>query len=120
MSIQKITSYGTINISTDAIASVTADAALDCYGVVGLAPKNSVHQVITELLKRDSYAKGVIATKEKKGYSIEVYLVVSYGVKITEVLSEVQKRVKYELLKAFGSTIVSIDVFAQSLEMIEK
>ena len=36
------TKFGSINISNDAIASVAADAVLQCYGVVGVAKKNSI------------------------------------------------------------------------------
>lgn len=119
MSINKQTKYGNIAISNDAIASISADAALSCYGVVGLANKSSIHNVITELLKKDSYTKGVIINKVKNGVSLEVYLVISFDVKITEVLSEVQKRIKYELQKTFGMKSISVDVFAQSLQRTE-
>ena len=39
MALNKKTDYGIINISNKAIASVVADAALECYGVVGITKK---------------------------------------------------------------------------------
>ena len=39
MSIDKSTQYGAINIALDAIASVAANACVQCYGVVGMVSK---------------------------------------------------------------------------------
>lgn len=118
MSIGKDTQYGAINISDDAIATVAGTAAIACYGIVGLASRGSIRDVITELLKQDNYAKGVVVSKEKGGYVIDVYVVVAYEVKITEVLSEVQKKVRYELEKTFALHLRSVNVYAHSLRKI--
>jgi uncharacterized alkaline shock family protein YloU len=42
MVIDKSTPYGAINVSMEAIANVAGEAALEVYGVVGLASKNSL------------------------------------------------------------------------------
>ena len=47
----------------EAIANVAGDAALDVYGVVGLASKNSLRENINELLKKDDYIKAFTAKK---------------------------------------------------------
>jgi hypothetical protein len=87
MVIDKSTPYGAINVSMEAIANVAGEAALECYGVVGLASKNSLRENINELLKKDDYIKGVYCKKVKNAYEVDVYVVVAYGVKITEVIS---------------------------------
>src|SRR5574344_1803744 len=119
MTIDKKTPYGGIDISTEAIASIAGNAAIECYGVVGLANKNSIRENINELLKSNNYSKGVVCKKGKDGYIVEVYIVVAYGLKITEIVSEVQNQVKYFLEKAFDIKFKSINVYVQSLKEIK-
>jgi len=116
MGIDKKTVYGGINISLEAIASVAGTAATECYGVVGLASKNSLRENIADLLKEDSFYKGVFAKKDKDDYSVDLYIIVAYGVKITEVVSEVQKKVKYVLEKTFDIKFKGVNVFVQGLK----
>jgi len=118
MVIEKKSKYGGINISLEAIASVAGSAALECYGVVGLASKNTLRENIADLLKEDAYHKGVFAKKDKDDYTIELYIIVAYGVKITEIVSEVQKRVKYVLEKTFDIKFKAVNVFVQGLKTL--
>ena len=57
--------------------------------------------------------------KKNGGYSVDVYIVVAYGVKITEVLREVQKKVAYDLNKAFGNTFLEVNIFVQGVREIK-
>ncbi len=116
MVIDKTTPYGDITISMEAIAAIAGNAALECYGVVGLANKNSIRNNIEELLKADSYSKGIIVKKSKDTYFVDVYLVIAYGIKITEVVSEVQKKVKYVLEKTFDLNFKAVNIYVQSLK----
>ena len=116
MNVTKNTKYGQIDVTVEAIASVVGESATSCYGVVGIAPKSALHSAIAEILKKDSFAKGVYVTKEKVGYSINLYLVIARDCKITEVLSGVQEKVKYDLQKTFGIKIKSLNVFANDIK----
>lgn len=118
MTIDKATPYGDINISIEAIATIAGNAAIECYGVVGLASKSSIRENIAELLKVDSYSKGIHVLKTKDAYEVDVYVVVAYGLKITEVVSQVQKKVKYVLEKTFDLNFKAINVYVQSLKTI--
>ena len=117
MNIGKKTQYGAIDIGLDAIASVAGAAACSCYGVAGLAPKSkSLVDNVATLLKEEEWFKGVGICKTKKGYEISVYIFGVYGVKLSEVLSEVQKRVKYELQKTFGIPLPAVNVYVQDVK----
>ncbi|MCH5171210.1 MAG: Asp23/Gls24 family envelope stress response protein [Erysipelotrichales bacterium] len=116
MSIDKQTPYGGINISIQAIGSVAGNAAIDCYGVLGLAQRSS--SVIDNLLIKKEYYKGVIPKKLKNGYAVDLYIVVAYGVKITEIVTEVQKKVKYVLEKTFDIKFKAINVYVQGIKVL--
>ena len=50
-----------------------------------------------ELLKKDNFSKGIIAKEGLTGLIVDIYIFVGYGIKISEVVFEVQKKVKYVL-----------------------
>ena len=45
-----------------------------------------------------------------------MYIIVSYGVRITEVVSEVQKKVKYVLEKTLNMKFNYINVYVQNVK----
>ena len=116
MNIDKKTPYGGIDISMEAIASIAGSAAIECYGVIGLVPRGSLADTAREILRLEEYVKGVYARKGKKGYEVVVYLCCAYGVKLSEILAEVQKKVKYELEKNFSVHFASVNVFVVDIK----
>lgn len=119
MAIDKLTPYGGINISIEAIAAVAADAVLGCYGVVGLTKKEeSLVDNINVLLKRENFTEGVEARRTRDGYVVDIYVILAYGVKITEIVAEVQKRVKYVLEQTFDIRFHAINVFIQGIRVM--
>ena len=119
MSVNKETSYGKINIANKAIASVVANAALECYGVVGLANRGGLAGKIQSILSKEEYIKGVAITQIKASVNISLYVVISTGVKVTEVLSEVQKKVRYVVANTFEVKVNKVNVYAVSLRKID-
>lgn len=118
MNIDTQTQYGGIDISQEAIATVAGRAVIDCYGVAGLASKSALHEMASEVLKLKDFAKGVYCRKGKHGYEIDVYVYLYYGVKIPEILSEVQKKVKYVLQQTFEIKLHAVNVFVQDIKEI--
>ena len=50
--------YGTVIIESEVLAKMAGLAAMDCYGIVGMAAK-SVKDGIFQLLKAESLTKGI-------------------------------------------------------------
>ncbi len=118
MVIDKSTPYGGIEVSIEAVAQVAGEAATSCYGVTGLAPKNSLRENINELLNTD-FKRGVYCRHAKKGgYEVDIYIYVAYGVKITEVASEVQKKVRYDLETTFKMPFKQVNVIVVDIKEI--
>src|SRR4051794_40557469 len=97
MSIELKTKYGQIDISNDVIATVAGGAAIDCYGIVGMASKNQIKDGISELLRKENFARGIVVRQENDEVHIDMYIILSYGTKISEVAHNVQSKVKYTL-----------------------
>lgn len=119
MSITKSTQYGNINISIDAIASLAGGVVTECYGVVGMASQKFVKDGIAELLKKDNYSRGVVVREKDGNLELDLYIIVSHGVKISEVVHEVQKKAKYMLEKSLELDFTSINVYVQGVKAIK-
>ena len=119
MSIKQTTELGTINVTTEAIASLTGGVISECYGVVGMASKNFIKDGISELLKKNNYTKGVVVREVENELALDLYIVVSFGVKISEVVHEVQKKVKYTLENVLDLSFNQINVYVLGVKEIK-
>ena len=117
MAVEKITDFGSINIANEAIASLAGGVVTESYGVVGMASRNILRDGIAELLNKENYAKGVNVRVTNVGLEIDVYIIVSFGVRISEVVSEVQKNIKYTLEKTLQQDISAVNVFVQGVSV---
>jgi len=93
---------GRITISSDAIAHIVAETARECYGVVGMGgPK-----WLPERVK-----KGIaIARDAEGGVTIDLNVVVEYGLNLAEVASTVRNRVGYEVGRLTGLPVRAVEV----------
>src|SRR5213080_143898 len=113
MSIELKTKLGQIDISNEVIATIAGGAAIDCYGIVGMASKNQIKDGLTDILRRDNFTKGVIVRQQNEEVHIDMYIIVSYGTKISEVAHNVQSKVKYTLDQTVGLSVDSVNIFVQ-------
>ena len=118
MAIETKTNYGNISITSDAIASLAGGIITECYGVVGMASKNQIKDNITEILRKENYSRGVVVRQEDNGIAVDVYTIISYGTKISEVSRNVQEKVKYNLEALLGVAANSVNVFVQGVRVL--
>lgn len=119
MSIELRTKHGQIDITREVIAAIVGGAAMDCYGIVGMASQKQLKDGITELLGKDNLTKGIVVRSEDEKLHIDMYIIVSYGTKISEIAHNVQSVVKYEVNKLLGITVESINIFVQSVRVTD-
>ena len=119
MSISKSTQFGNINISIEAIASLAGGVVSECYGVVGMASQKILKDGLAELLKKENYSRGVVVRQNEGKLELDLYIIVSHGVKISEVVHEVQKKVKYMLEKSLELDFNVINVFVQGVKVMK-
>jgi len=106
---------GEIIITSDVITTLAGAAATNCFGVKGMA-KRSVSDGIVHLLKREAMGKGVFVTYHDNGsISIELHIVVDYGVNIAALTSSMIDEVRYKVEGATGITVSSVDVFVDAM-----
>ena len=108
---------GHVSISDDVIASVAGGTAVSCYGIIGMASKNQVKDGITEILGKDNYSKGIKVKKDEGKLIIDLYIIVMYGTKISEIANNVQSSVKYQIEKTLGVKVDEVNIFIQGIKV---
>ena len=117
MSIELKNAYGQIDISNDVIATIAGGAAVDCYGIVGMASKNQVKDGLSEILRKENFTRGVIVRQKEQQVHIDMYIIVSYGTKISEIAHNVQSKVKYTLDKTVGLAVDTVNIYVQGVRV---
>lgn len=117
MSIERMTQLGNINISAEAIAQLAGGVVTECYGVVGMASQKFLKDGFAELLKKDNYTRGVVVRKDDNGFEIDLYVILSYGVRISEIVQSVQTKVKYMLEKSLEQSFVKVNIYVQGVKV---
>ena len=111
------TSIGKITYSEDFIGKVAGINAMECYGIVGMANKNASDGIVN-LLKLDNLKRGVrVRTDETENISVELYIVVKYGVSISAVAANIIDTVKYSLESSTGLNVENVDVVVQGIKI---
>ena len=101
---------GRITISSEAIAQIVAETALECYGVVGM--KGSLRGQIARARGRP---RGIEIRREGAEVAIDLHVVVEYGLNLAEVASTLRNRVEYEVERLTGLRVASVEVRIQDV-----
>lgn len=100
---------GRISISHDAVAHIVGRVAAEAYGVVGMASRK-------RLLTRDRLRQGIsVGGSAEEGVTIELAVIVEYGLNLAEVASTLRNRVRYEVERLTGLPVASVEVRIQDV-----
>ena len=119
MAVKIKTKYGLIDISNGVIATVVGGAATSNYGVVGMASKNALRDGVSSILSRANYKRGVVVKSTENQVTVDVYIIVGYGLKISEVSRNVQDSVKYNLRSQLGIDTKAVNVIVQGVKVLD-
>jgi len=111
------TYMGKIEVSPLAVAGLASEAVLGCYGVVGLAPAGTLRDGLVEILQRDATHRGVEVHLRDGGIVVDLYVVMEYGTRISEVTHNIMESVKFRLERALGMPIAEVNVHVQDLRV---
>ena len=115
MSAEEHNFLGRINISPIAVATVASQAALQSYGVVGMAAKNMVDG-ITNMISRDP-RHGVEVIFQDDGVIINLFIIVEYGTRISTVAASLANSVQFNVEKSLGLEVKEVNVHVQGLRI---
>lgn len=110
MPLQVENKKGAIVIPNEVLAKIAGIAATHCYGVVGMAGRKGAGGV-ADLLFGDAAAKGVKISATKDNHvSIELHVILSYGININTTCNSIIKDVKYNVEAMTGFSVGQVNV----------
>jgi len=110
--------YGSITIDNEVIARIAGLAAMDCYGIKGMASK-SVKDGFATLLKRENLTKGIRLDIGENSVSIDLHIIVQYGTNISAIADTLVTSVKYKVEECVGINVEDINIFVEGINVDE-
>jgi len=110
---------GRIEVSPAAVAGLAGAAVFECYGVVGMS-RPTLYSGLAEVLQREHFRRGVQVRIVEQKIVVDLYVVLEYGVRISEVAHNIMENVKFRVEKALGVPISEVNVHVQGLRLSAK
>lgn len=107
---------GLVGYSEEVIANIVGLSTMECYGVVGMASKNATDG-LWELIKGGNLSKGVKIHYKNDELSVELYVVVEYGTKISVIANNIIQKIKYNVENFMGIKVSTITVNVQGVRV---
>ena len=117
MPLQFNTELGNVFVTDNVISVIAGSAAMECFGLVGMASRKQLKDGIAELLGRENLSRGVEVRRKNEQLHIDLYIIVSYGTKISEVAHNIQSKVKYVLNDVVGLQADQVHIFVQGVRV---
>jgi len=70
---------------------------------------------VADLLRREHVDRGVDVTEVEGGLSIDLYVIVQYGMRILEVAHNLQETVQFEVERSVNVPVVQVNVNVQGV-----
>ena len=108
--------YGTIYIAEDVMLKVVGYAALECYGIVAMSAKKATDGIV-EWLGRENLTKGVQIRNVGDMLDVDLYIIVEYGISISEVCKTIVETVRYKLESMTGVKVRKVNISVEGIRI---
>lgn len=116
MSVKINSDNGNINIDEQVVATLAGLAAIECYGIVGMAAKSATEGFF-ELARKEHLTKGVKVTFKENKVVVDLFIIVQFGVRISTVAENIIAKVKYNLEKYTGLEVTNVNIYVQGVRV---
>ncbi len=107
---------GSLHVANEVLADIVGNAALECYGVVGMAAPN-VADGIVKTLPKSRLRRGVVVKPTDTGIKVELYVIIEYGTNISTVSQNLVDQVTFALKEYARVAIDSVVVHVQDIKV---
>lgn len=107
---------GDLVVSEDVIADVAGHAALQCYGVVGMAAPNAVDGLV-KILPKSRLRRGIVVSTDEDGTLVSLYVILEHGVNISTVSENLVDQVSFELREFVRAPFKGVEVHVQGIKV---
>lgn len=113
---KNINKLGSIHISYHAIATIAFQAALESYGVVGLATENFARG-LARLFTKEPTSGVIVGYNEEGMIDIDLFVIIEYGTRISSVAKSVANTVKFNVESMTGIAVNEVNVHVRGLRV---
>ena len=108
---------GGLSVANGVISDMAGYAALETYGVVGMAAP-TLTDGIAKLLPRARLRRGVtVKVADDNSIKIDLYIVVEYGVSLSEVSRMLAENVRFTLEDSAQLPVADVEVHVQGIKV---
>ncbi len=107
---------GSLVVSEDVIADVAGHAALQCYGVVGMAAPNAVDGLV-KLLPQSRLRRGIVVSSDDEGTLVSLYVILEHGVNINTVSTNLVDQVAFALKEFVRTPLKGVEIHVQGIKV---
>ena len=105
---------GNLHVANDVLADMVGNAALECYGVVGMAAPSAADG-IAKILPASRLRRGVTVTATDAG--VALYVVIEYGTNINTVSQNLVDQVTFVLKEYARVPLDGVEVHVQGVKV---
>ena len=116
MSAKKTNSLGEMIIADDVIAVLAGISAIESYGIVGMASKRATDGIV-ELLGRENLSKGVRVYTQGDEITIDLFIIVEYGISIAATAENIIETVKYNVENYTGMNVKKVNITVEGVRV---
>ena len=110
------TELGTVTVNAEMRLKVASDAALECYGIVGMASKRSTDGLV-QLFGKENLGRGVRIRPSADSVDVDLFIIVEYGISISAVASTIIDQVKYKVEHLTGIKVGKVNVSVEDIRV---
>ena len=107
---------GNLHVANDVLADMVGNAALECYGVVGMAAPSAADG-IAKILPASRLRRGVVVSTTEAGVHVELYVVIEYCTNINTVSQNLIDQVSFALTEYARVPLDWVEVHVQGVKV---
>ncbi len=107
---------GNLHVSNDVLADIAGNAALQCYGIVGMAAPNAADG-IAKILPASRLRRGIVIEQTEAGVRVDLYVVIEYGINMSTVSQNLVDAVTFALKEYARVPLDCVEVHIQGTKV---
>ena len=104
------TRLGKIDISESYLAKLIGNEVVSCFGVVGMVASGGKQKILGKISKSEPIDTGIKVYGSTDVITVELHIVVTYGMNINAIAASITDKVKYAVHSATGITVDKVIV----------
>jgi uncharacterized alkaline shock family protein YloU len=107
---------GSLQVADRVISDLIGYAAMESYGIVGMAAP-SLQDSVVKLLPARALRRGVTIKNSPTGLQIDLYVIIEYGINLLTVSKNLEDRIRFVIEKYVEMPVANIKIHVQGIHV---